>query len=399
MRAALRDTRVVSISGPRQSGKTTLARCFSARNRTYLTLDHQPTLAAARSDPVAFIRGLDRVIIDEIQRAPDLFLAIKQSIDDDPRPGRFLITGSAHLSTIKSIKESLAGRVETVSLLPLGRAERLRRRPPQFLTKAFRGQLPQPAESLKADSLIQIVTAGGYPDAIKRRAEKRRQDWYRAYIGSIVDRDVPEIANIANPAQIPRLLEFAARFAGQLTNFSEIGRSIGLDYKTVDHYLRILEQIFLVQRLLPWSRNELSRLVKTPKLHFLDSGLLAALRGLSASRIGKDRALLGALLESFVFSELLKSISWARANVSLFHYRDKDQLEVDFVLEDSDGRIVGIEVKAAASVTKRDFAGLERLASAAGADFAQGILLYDGEQTVNFGDRLRAAPVSTLWGS
>lgn len=173
----------------------------------------------------------------------------------------------------------------------------------------------------------------------------------------------------------------------------------GLDHKPVDHYRRILAQIFLVQRLPPWSRNELSRLVKTPKLHFIDSGLLAALRGLTASRVGKDRLLLGPLLESFVFSELLKSISWARVNVSLFHYRDKDQLEVDFVLEDSEGRIVGIVVKAAASITERDFAGLERLASAAGGEFVQGILLYDGEQTVNFGDRLRAAPVSTLWGS
>jgi predicted AAA+ superfamily ATPase len=399
IRTALRDTRVVSISGPRQSGKTTLARRFAKHGRTYLTLDHQPTLAAAKSDPVAFVRGLDRSIIDEIQRAPDLLLAIKQSVDEDTRPGRFLITGSANISTIKSINESLAGRVEVVALYPLGRAERLRRRAPQFISKAFRGQLPQPAESLMGDGLIQIVAAGGYPDAIKRRMERRRQDWYRAYIESLVERDVPEIANLAAPSLIPRLLEFAARFAGQLTNFSEIGRSVGLDHKTVDHYLRVLAQIYLVQRLPPWFRHEISRLVKTPKLHFLDSGLLAALRNFTVVRIRKDRGLLGPLLESFVFSELLKSISWAKANVSLFHYRDKDQLEVDFVLQNSEGQVVGVEVKAASSVTRRDFAGLERLAAAAGTDFVQGILLYDGEHIVNFGERLRAAPVSTLWGS
>lgn len=398
VRTALRDTRVVAISGPRQSGKTTLARRFAGRGRTYLTLDSQPTLAAAKSDPVAFIRGLDRAIIDEVQRAPDLLLAIKQSVDEDPRPGRFLLTGSANLLTIKTVNDSLAGRVEVVPLYPVGRAERLRAKAPQFIAKIFRGQLPQPAEPLTGDKLLQIVATGGYPDAIKRRSERRRQDWYRAYIKSIVERDIPEIADIATPDQIPRLLEISARFAGQLTNLSEIGRAIGLDHKTVDHYLRVLEQIYLVQRLQPWSRNELSRLVKAPKLQFIDSGLLTAMRGYSISRLRMDRTLLGPILESFVFSELSKASAWAKERVSLFHYRDKDKLEVDFILENAAGQIVGIEVKAAASVTRRDFAGLERVASAAGPTFVQGILLYDGDQTLSFGENLRAAPMSTLWG-
>ena len=397
VRTALRDTRVVAISGPRQSGKTTLARRFAGRDRTYLTLDSQPTLASAKSDPVTFIRGLDRVVIDEVQRAPDLLLAIKQSVDEDPRPGRFLLTGSANLLTIKTVNDSLAGRVEVVPLFPIGQAERMRAKAPQFITKIFRGQLPQPAEPLTDDKLLQIVATGGYPDAIKRRSERRRQDWYRAYIKSIVERDIPEIADIATPDQIPRLLEISARFAGQLTNLSEIGRAIGIDHKTVDHYLRVLEQIYLVQRLQPWSRNELSRLVKTPKLQFIDSGLLTAMRGYSIARLRSDRTLLGPILESFVFSELSKASAWTKERVSLFHYRDKDKLEVDFILENAAGQIVGIEVKAAASVTRRDFAGLERVASAAGATFVQGILLYDGDQTLPFGENIRAAPMSTLW--
>lgn len=182
-----------------------------------------------------------------------------------------------------------------------------------------------------------------------------------------------------------------------MTNLSEIGRTLGLDHKAVDHYIRVLEQIYLVQRVQPWSRNELSRLVKTPKLHFVDSGLLTAMRGYSVARLRTDRMLLGPILESFVFSELLKSAAWSKERVSLFHYRDKDQVEVDFVLENPAGEVVGIEVKAAASVTRRDFAGLDRIAAAAGPAFIQGILLYDGEKTLSFGDKLRAVPLSALW--
>jgi uncharacterized protein len=397
IRTALRDTRVVAISGPRQSGKTTLARRFARQGRGYLTLDSQPALAAARSDPVAFIRGLDRVVIDEVQRAPDLLLAIKQSVDEDPRPGRFLLAGSANLLTIKTVHESLAGRVEIVPLYPLSRSEQLRVKRPQFLSKVFQGQAPQPSGSLTGEDLLQLVARGGYPDAIKRRGERRRRDWYRAYIKSIVERDLPEIADLAKPGQIPRVLEVAAQFAGRLTNLSEIGRSVGLDHKTAEHYLSVLEQLYLVQRIQPWFRNELSRLIKTPKLHFVDSGLLTSLRGYSIARLRTDRGLFGALLESFVFSELLKLSAWADESVSLFHYRDRDRFEVDFILENTVGQIIGVEVKAAASVTRRDFVGLERVASAARTAFVQGIVLYDGAQTLSFGESLRAVPLSALW--
>lgn len=289
IRTALRDTRVVTISGPRQSGKTTLARRFARQKFKFFTLDSQPTLEAAREDPVAFISGLDRAVIDEVQRAPDLILAIKHSVDEDPRPGRFLLTGSANLLTIATVRESLAGRVEIVPLYPLGCSERQRVKRPQFIQKAFRNQAPQPRESLSYEQLLKLVTAGGYPDAIKRRSERRRQDWYRAYIDSIVERDLPEIASLAKPSQIPRVLEISARFAGQLTNLSEIGRSAGLDHKTAEHYLRVLEQLYLIQRVQPWFRNELSRIVKTPKLHFVDSGLLTAMRDHSMGPFdGKD---------------------------------------------------------------------------------------------------------------
>lgn len=397
IRTALRDTRVVAISGPRQSGKTTLARRFVRQKLEFFTLDNQSTLAAAKSDPVAFISGLDRAVIDEVQRAPDLILAIKRSVDEDSRPGRFLLTGSANLLTIATVRESLAGRVEIIPLYPLSRSEQRRAKRPQFIPKAFRNQVPQPRDSLSPEQLLQLVSTGGYPDAIKRRTERRRQDWYRAYIDSIVERDLPEIANLSKSGHIPRVLEIAARFAGQLTNLSEIGRNAGLDHKTAEHYLRVLEQLYLIQRVQPWFRNELSRIVKTPKLHFIDSGLLTAMRGYSAARMRADRQLLGPILEGFVFSDLLKQSSWTDERVSVFHYRDRDKLEVDFVLENAAGQVVGIEVKAAASVTSQDFAGLRRLASAAGAAFVQGILLYSGEQTLSYAENLRAVPLPALW--
>jgi len=247
------------------------------------------------------MRDIDRAVIDEVQRAPDVLLAIKRSGDEDARPGRFLLTGSADLSTIATVRESLAGRIETIPLLPLSRSELLRRKRTRFIESAFRGKVPEPAEALSPDTLVRLVATGGYPEALARRTERRRQDWYMACVDSIVERDVPEIASLARPNQIPRLLQFAAQLAGCLVNLSEIGRSVALDHKTADSYLRVLEQLFLVHRLPTWSRNELSRLVRTPKLHFVDSGLLTALRGYTAARLRSERELPGPPLEGFIF--------------------------------------------------------------------------------------------------
>jgi hypothetical protein len=397
IRAALRDTRIVVLNGPRQSGKTTLARQFAGDGREYLTLDDRATLHAARSDPVAFVRGLNRAVIDEVQRAPELLLAIKRSVDDDRRPGRFLLTGSANLLTLASVRESLAGRMETVPLLPLAQCELARRKTSRVVDLAFTNQFPRATAPRGREELLDRVCAGGYPEALTRKTERRRQDWYRAYLESIVERDVPDVASVNKPGQVAALLQMAAPHASQLTNLSELGRALAMDHKSIDTYLRVLEQLFLIRRIQPWSRNELARVVKTPKLHFLDSGLLTALRGYALQRLRADRNLFGPILETFVFAELLKIASWSGQHVSFYYFRDKDKNEVDFVLENASGEIVGIEVKAAASITRRDFSGLDRLATVAGPAFVQGIILYDGEHTLSFADNLRAAPVSALW--
>jgi predicted AAA+ superfamily ATPase len=394
VKAALIDTPVVMVTGPRQCGKTTLVRGFTSHR--YITLDDDTVLEAARGDPSGFVRGLDQAIVDEVQRAPDLLRAIKKTIDVDRRPGRFLLTGSANVLTLPQVSESLAGRMQVVNLLPLSRAE-IREKRPIFLQKAMAGRVAKTTETLIGDDLVNAVFTGGYPEMIRRRDRQRRRAWARGYVNAIVQRDVRDIAEVEKMDQMPRLLKVLAHHSGQLTNFTQIGGQIGLDDKTTRKYVAILEQLFLVRRVEPWFRNRLKRLVKTPKLHFLDSGLLAAILGTTEERIGKDRSVLGPLLETFVFAEVMKQVDWLAETCRLHHYRDKDQDEVDIIVEGEGGELVSIEVKAAATVTAGDFKGLRKLSAACGEDFRLGVVLYDGEQTVPFGDRMFAAPISCLW--
>ena len=395
--AALKDTPVVMINGPRQCGKTTLARGFAGKGRAYLTMDDDTVLEAARSDPAGLVRGLDCAIIDEVQRAPELLRAIKRAVDDDRRPGRFLLTGSANVLTLPHVSESLAGRMEVISLLPLSMTE-VRGAKPAFLKSAFEGRVATAPETVVGDDLVDAVATGGYPGMLQRRDRKRRQAWARDYVKAIVRRDVRDIADVERLDRLPRLLQVLAHYSGRLVNFAQAGGRIALDDKTTRKYVTILEQLFLVRRVEPWFRNHLKRMIKTSRLHFLDSGLLAAVIGATPERIAGDRALLGPLLETFVFSEILKQAGWLDKACMLYHYRDKDQDEVDIVTQNNSGELVGIEVKASATVSASDFRGLKKLAGACGKDFKLGVVLYDGDATVPFGDRLFAAPVSCLWG-
>jgi len=396
VKTALRDTPVVMVNGPRQCGKTTLVRRFVEGDRSYITLDDDTQFAAARADPAGFLRGVERAIIDEIQRAPELLRAIKRSVDEDRRPGRFLLTGSANILTLPQVAESLAGRMEVVNLLPLSRAEICGAKP-TFLEKAFSGKVAKPSEILVGTELVDAVLIGGYPEMLTREDPKRRQAWAREYIEAIVQRDVRDIAEVEKLDQMPRLLRVLAHHSGQLTNFMQTGDEINLDAKTTRRYMGVLEHLFLVRRLDPWFRNRLKRLVKTPKLHFLDPGLLAAIRGITEEQIAKDRSFFGPVLEAFVFSEIMKQTSWLDGTYTLHHYRDKDQDEVDIVVENDRGALVGLEIKAAATVDANDFKGLRKLAHASRDRLMIGAVLYDGESIVAFGDRMFAAPISCLW--
>lgn len=394
------DTPVVAINGPRQSGKTTLVKTIITSEWRYLTLDDQTVLEAASSNPVGFVRDLDKAVIDEIQRAPALMLALKQSIDADRRPGRFLITGSANVLTMPSAQESLAGRIEVATLLPLSQAELARAMNPVFLVALFEGEPPRHAErGATGEVLVGKVLAGGYPEVLTRDSESRRLAWCRQYLDAIIQRDLVDIAAVEKPVQARRLIDALAIQIGQLTNFSDLGGKLGLSSHTVATYLNLLEQLFIVRRLDAWRRNALKRLIKTPKLHFRDTGLVAASRRLTLAKVKADRTMFGALLEGFVFAELEKLATVAEDVITFSHYRDKDQVEVDFVLENGNGAVVGVEVKASATVTAADFAGLRKLATAAGGDFRIGVVLYDGDETLPFGNHLWAMPMSALWAT
>ncbi len=394
---SMADTRVVLISGPRQAGKTTLARQFEAADRPFLTLDDSGTLAAAQFDPVGFVRGLDKAVIDEIQRAPELLLAIKESVDRDPRSGRFLLTGSANLATLPKVADSLAGRMAVLPLLPFAQAELLSG-PGAFIDTMFSASpFRLQGQATTGDALMNIVMRGGYPEALRRSNPERHAAWLEDYLALILDRDVRDIANIDQLDRLPRLAHVLAEHAGQLVNHASFGAALGLTGVTAQKYVNILERLFLVRSLPPWSGNHLSRLVKTPKLHFLDSGLLSVLRMADASAFLLDKTRFGPLLESFVVSEVLKISAWSDRRLTFSHFRTKDQDEVDLVVEDRAGRVVGIEVKAATTVRADDFRGLRKLQEAVGDRFVRGILLHDHNQITPFSERLLAAPVSTLW--
>jgi hypothetical protein len=393
---ALDDTPVVLVVGPRRAGKTTLVRKLSDAGRTYLTLDDRTVLDAAQADPAGFIRGLDRAVIDEIQRAPDLMLAIKKTVDEDYRPGRFLLTGSANVLTLPRVADSLVGRMETIRMLPLARAE-IAGATPTFLERLFAGTLHGDRQPVIGDDLIRLALMGGFPEAIVRESDRRRQDWARSYLTSIITRDLRDIAEIEKLTELPRFVRLLAEHSARLVNYSQFGSAIGVTHKTANRYVALLEQVFLVSTLQSWHTNALKRITRTPKLHFLDSGLLAAARGLSFERVNADRGLVGALLETFVYAEVLKLMTAANLRLTPFHFRDQQMHEVDIVLERDDGLIAGIEVKASATVRSGDFAGLRTLAEACGDRFAFGAVLYDSPDLVPFGDRLAAAPLSSLW--
>ncbi len=393
---ALSDTPVVLIVGPRRAGKTTLVRKIGGTNRTYVTLDDRTTLNAAQFDPAGFVRGLNEATIDEIQRAPELLLAIKKSVDEDYRPGRFLLTGSANVMTLPRVADSLAGRIETLRMLPLARTE-IEGTGPTFLDRAFAGELQGAGQALVGDELVRTVLAGGFPEALARASERRRQTWARSWLASVLTRDLRDIAEIEKLTELPKFVRLLAEHSGKLVNYSRFGSGIGVSHKTGQRYVSLLEQVFVVATLQPWHTNALKRIVKTPKLHFLDCGLLAAARGLSFARLKADRGEFGGLLESFAFSEILKLMTASDLQLAPYHFRDQQMHEVDIVLERDDGMIAGIEIKAAATVRSGDFAGLRSLAEACGERFSQGVVLYDSAELVPFGDRMVAAPLSCLW--
>lgn len=395
---ALADTPVVLIHGPRQCGKTTLAcQVGDAAGYAYISFDDDVRRASAQADPVGFVADLpEKVVLDEVQRVPELFTSLKAAVDRDRRPGRFILTGSANVLLVPKLADSLAGRMEILRLHTLTQAE-LSGQPPGFLTALFGTGFKPIAGRRLGRELAERVAAGGYPAALARTTPRRRAAWYRDYTDTLVQRDVRDLARISALDALPRLLTLAAGQTARLLNVADLAAPFQLSRPTIRDYITLLQRIFLLEELPPWHNNRLSRLIKTPKLHVSDTGLACALLGVDAGTLWEDRTLLGQLLETFVYQELYRQASWQEERVTFYHFRDKDGTEVDVVLE-RDGRLVaGIEIKAASTVTAADFKGLRKLKDAVGTHFAAGVLLYDGASLAPFGDGLFAVPISLLW--
>lgn len=398
--AALADTPVVLVNGARQTGKSTLVRSLAegAHPARYLTLDDATVLSAARHDPSGFLSGLETpVVIDEVQRAPELFLAIKASVDRQRQPGRFLLTGSANVMLLPQLADSLAGRMEILTLWPLSQGEIAGTRE-DFVDRIFAPEMKLSSKvPMSRPELLSQIVIGGYPEVIERKAEDRRRAWFGAYLTTILQRDVREIANIEGLTELPRLLTQLATRASGILNLADISRSINIPQSTLKRYMALLEMTFLLGTLPAWSSNLGKRLAKAPKLMLTDTGLLAYLLGASEERISNDSTLLGRLIENFVVMEIHKQCSWSKTKPTLLHFRTQIGQEVDLVLEDAVGDMVGIEVKGSATVTSSDFKGLRALQGIAEGRFKRGIVLYAGNEVVPFGPLLFAVPLSHLW--
>ena len=395
---ALVESPVVLIHGPRQCGKSTLARtvCDPAGYQ-YLTFDDHTLRNAAASDPVGFVDDLpDYVVLDEVQRVPTLFPAIKRVVDGDRTAGRFVLTGSTNILQLPALSESLAGRTEILRLHPLAQAE-LERNSSTFLNRLFADGFRGMVGERLGPALAMRVASGGYPPALARSNPISRARWCQDYVVSIVERDISDLAKIRRIDIPARLLEVAASQTARLVNVVELSAPFEVSRPTIREYVTLLERMFLVDQMPSWHRNRMSRLVKAPKLHLGDTGIAAALLHVNADDLWNDKTLFGQLLETFVVQEVKRLASAYEMPVRFFHFRDKDGLEVDLVVERGPRAVAGIEVKAAATVTDADFKGLRKLQATAGASFKNGIVLYDGEMSASFGKGLYAVPMRALW--
>lgn len=398
---SLQDTPVTLIMGPRQVGKSTLVMRFSTRERPYVTLDDPHILAAARLNPGQFLvdHGTP-LIVDEVQRAPELLLAVKLAVDRNRRPGMYLLTASANVLVMPKVADSLAGRMEPIDLLPLTQAEIEGQDRNPVVDRWFDPDFDARALScdacLAADVADRILT-GGFPEPVSRSSAARRDAWFAAYVRTILDRDVRDLANIDGLTQMPRLLALVASRTGDSLNVSSLSRSSGIAQTTLTRYLDLLRALFLIQTVPAWSIDRDHRFTKTPKAYVVDSGLLGHLCRADARALLADRALLGQALENFVANELQRQILTSKVRPWLMHLRTVKQKQVNFVLEAPDGRIVGIEVRPTAVVGDADVEGLRFLSELAGERFVRGIVLDLGQEARVVGPSLLALPISSLW--
>jgi uncharacterized protein len=393
LESALKTSPVIFISGARQVGKSTLVQQLLP-NYPYLSFDDPTVLSTAKNDPATFLKGLDKAILDEVQLLPELARAIKLEVDQKRISGRFVLTGSANLLVLPTLAEALVGRMTILNLYPLSQGELLSKQE-GFIDWLFATDEIK-IQKLSAAPLVEMVLGGGFPEIVAY-SPSEKTIWYQNYVTTLLLRDVRDFANVRGLTEIPQLLSMLATRNATLLNIAELSRTIAMPHSTLSNYLDMLEALFLIRRVPAWSSHLGKRLVKTPKLYLLDSGLAASLLNLDAQRLQREPTLFGHLLENFVVMELYKQLSWSQTQAQLYHYRTHTGQEVDIVLEGPTGDIAGIEVKNKATITAKDFKGLEALKEIAGKKFKRGVLFYSGDTMLPFGKDIWAVPWNGLW--
>ncbi|MCL2282291.1 MAG: ATP-binding protein [Fibromonadales bacterium] len=399
VKEALKTRRVVVISGARQTGKTTLAKEIRDKNSVFMPLDKKNILAAALEDPTGFVKNESgTMIIDEIQKAPGLIPEIKYVVDNDRRPGQYLLTGSANIKSLPSVSESLAGRVKNIRLRPLTQGEVLRKKP-SFLELAFAGEFPKKISGYDKDAIFDLAFRGGYPEIMLLNAQKERKDWHRDYLDTLIARDLNDIANIKRYSALQELIKILASWSGKFMNLPPICTALGLSKPTAESYINALKALYLFEQVPPWIKTDYERVGRSPKTYATDTGLMASVLGWHKNEVmlNTDRA--GKLMETFVFQELAAQIDLS-SDYSLYQYRDRKGREIDFIIEREDEALVGVEVKSGHNVSNEDFEPQiwfkENIIK--GARSYIGIVLYSGEHTLSFAEGMLAVPIAALWG-
>jgi uncharacterized protein len=395
---ALSTSPAVLLTGARQTGKTTLVEEYAAgKSYFYATFDDIISMGLAKRDPKGFIEALHKpAIIDEVQRVPEIFLVIKRDIDQHRIPGRYILTGSANPLLLSKVRESLAGRLETLSLFPLSQGELLHRKEDFIATLFSEKQLPLPRQVISKGELYERIIIGGYPP-VQGLSESRRSAWFRNYATDILIKDVQAISKIESLTELPNLLKFIAYRAGHSVNKTDLADALKLSSVTVQRYLTLLETLYMINFCQPWRPSQEKRIIKTPRIYLIDTGILAYLQGLTVERLLAEPVFTGHIIENFVWGEITKQATWSMIEVKIYYFRTASGVEVDIILEDLMGQVVGIEIKNSSTVAPDDFKGLKHLQQLLGKKFVRGVVLYTGNHYVPVESKLAALPFSSLW--
>lgn len=394
---AMCSRRVLLLAGVRQCGKTTLAKELADEDTEYRTLDDLTLKRAAENDPHGFVKHNKKtLIIDEVQRVPDLLPAIKKVVDEDTRAGQYLLTGSTNIQALPDVQESLAGRITKLRLRPLTFGEQ-QKAVPNFVDNAFSNQLSVPIKRFDKDALIKMACTGGFPEALLLEG-RRRKRWHMDYVNAILEHDLKEITNIHRLDQMQKLVKILAAWSSKFMNVAQIGSTLSLKSQALNAYINALEALYLIERVKPWTDTDYDRVGKHDKLFMADSGLMASLLDWNRDQIRFDTDRSGKLIETFALNELAALVDASDGLYQLYHYRDRQKREIDFLIEREDGAMIGIEIKSGSNIGLKDFRHMNwfKETLAENRPF-KGIILYSGEHIASFNNHMTAVPFGSMW--